>query len=302
MVSHRPHWLLAVVLLVGICWSFSGAQEDGSLSIPLSISSAGSSSEALSDRNPCSFRGTILLHKQAKKLDPCTDCVCFNGTTTCNIESCPAELGCESSKVIIIPEECCPQCPYKMLVADTHILLDESINFTIGDTAKIRFGLDIEVDRKLTSRTVRGENLWKLGAWMSPNEDGSGPKFSHNENVFTELDAAKEYSKPDYPPWDWQKLRHTLMFSGGTCDDFKYFCVEFGEADDPLPTYDLPFTMGPLYDEHERLVDCKPLGTCAGVNACVTEDVDCDGDVDDVDDVGDADDVGDVEDVDDTTS
>lgn len=68
--------------------------------------------EALSDRNPCSFRGTILLHKQAKKLDPCTDCVCFNGTTTCNIESCPAELGCESSKVIIIPEECCPQCPY----------------------------------------------------------------------------------------------------------------------------------------------------------------------------------------------
>ncbi|PIK42190.1 alpha-2 collagen [Apostichopus japonicus] len=258
--------------------------------------------EALSDRNPCSFRGTILLHKQAKKLDPCTDCVCFNGTTTCNIESCPAELGCESSKVIIIPEECCPQCPYKMLVADTHILLDESINFTIGDTAKIKFGLDIEVDRKLTSRTVRGENLWKLGAWMSPNEDGSGPKFSHNENVFTELDAAKEYSKPDYPPWDWQKLRHTLMFSGGTCDDFKYFCVEFGEADDPLPTYDLPFTMGPLYDEHERLVDCKPLGTCAGVNACVTEDVDCVGDVDDVDDVDGVDDVGDVEDVDDTTS
>lgn len=152
----------------------------------------------------------------------------------------------------------------EMFVTDTHILHDEPIDFNIGDTKRIKFGLDIEIERKLTSRFVRGEGLWNLGAWVSANEDGSGQRRSFAENIFTEEDAAKEYFKPDYPPWQWGKLRHTLRFQGGSCEDFRYLCVEFGEGENPRPTYELPFSMSALNDEHERLVDCKPLGVCTG--------------------------------------
>lgn len=151
-----------------------------------------------------------------------------------------------------------------MFVEDTIILHDDAIDFTIGKSKRIKFGLDIQVDRKLTSRYVRGEDLWKLSTWVSANEDGSGPRYSFRDNVFTELDAAKEYSKPEYPPWQWNKLRTTLNFAGGTCEEFKFFCVEFGEGINPQPTYELDFSMRPINDEQERLIDCKPLGTCVG--------------------------------------
>lgn len=151
-----------------------------------------------------------------------------------------------------------------MFVEDTNNLYAETFEFAEGGTKRIRFDLDIEVDRKLTSRWVRGENLWKLTAWVSPNEDGSGPRFSEQDNVFNEKDAAQEYSKPNYPPWEWSRLRYTMKFNGGSCADYNYFCVQFGQADDPRPTYDLSFTFQAVDDEVERLIDCVPLGECKG--------------------------------------
>ncbi|PIK39988.1 hypothetical protein BSL78_23175 [Apostichopus japonicus] len=258
-------WLqLAVVLLIGLV-SFTSAQEElgsGDYDDSVSVSQSGSSSAGdIGDRNPCSFRGNFLQHKQSTRLDPCTECVCSNGTTTCNIESCPSDAGCDPTEIVVIPEECCPQCPYNMYIMDTHIVEDAPIDFTIGESKRVKFGLDMEIERKLTSRIVRGEDLWKLSTWISPNQDGSGPRYSSTDNVFGEKDAAKEYFKPQYPPWEWTKLRNTFRFRGGTCDDFKYFCVEFGQGDAPRPTYDLSFTMQAVHDEQERLIDCVPLGT-----------------------------------------
>ncbi|KAJ8019767.1 hypothetical protein HOLleu_41489 [Holothuria leucospilota] len=264
----RATLLILSVLLVG-CLSFAQAQEDGSLSPDESFSASvlESSSLDITDRNPCSFRGQFLEHKQSITLDPCTECTCKNGTTTCEIESCPSEAGCEPGEIVIIEEECCPQCPYKMYVEDTNNLYAETFEFSEGSSKKIRFDLDIVVDRKLTSRWVRGENLWKLTAWVSPNEDGSGPRFSEQDNIFNEKDAAQEYSKPSYPPWEWSKLRYTMTFTGGSCADYRYFCVQFGQADDPQPTYDLDFTFQAVDNEVERLIDCVPLGECKGLKA-----------------------------------
>ncbi|PIK42192.1 hypothetical protein BSL78_20957 [Apostichopus japonicus] len=221
----------------------------------------------INNRNPCSFRGNFLLHLAEIRLDPCTVCTCNNGTTTCEIESCPSESGCDSSEIVIIPQECCPQCPYKMFVEDTTNGYGDTFDFAEGDTKKIRFNLDIAVDRKLTSRIVRGENLWKLSAWVSPNGDGSGQKYSLEDNIFNEKHSAQEYSKPNYPPWVWDKLRYTMSFRGGTCDDYKYFCIKFDQADDPRPTYDLSFTFQAVDEEEARLIDCVPLGECHGLTA-----------------------------------
>ena len=151
-----------------------------------------------------------------------------------------------------------------MFVEDTNNLYSQTFEFTEEDSQKIRFDLDITVDKKLTSRIVRGENLWKLSAWVSPNEDGSGEKYSFEDNLFNEKDAAKEYSKPNYPPWEWSKLRYTMFFTGGTCADYKYFCVQFGPADDPRPTYNLSFTFHAICNIEGRLTDCLTLGECKG--------------------------------------
>lgn len=68
-------------------------------------------STALTDKQPCSFRGAFLLHKQISRIDSCTECICYNGTTTCRVESCPSDPGCENSERIFSPTECCPRCP-----------------------------------------------------------------------------------------------------------------------------------------------------------------------------------------------
>lgn len=160
-----------------------------------------------------------------------------------------------------------------MFVEDTTIMHDRDIDFTIGESERIRFGLDVAIERKLTSRYVRGEGLWKLSTWVSTYEDGTGPRYSFTNNILGESDASKQYFKPEYPPWQWNRLRTSLDFRGGTCQDFKYFCVEFGEGDNPQPTYDLSFRMGPVNDEHERLIDCKQLGTCVGGKLLVSNEV-----------------------------
>ncbi|PIK42191.1 hypothetical protein BSL78_20956 [Apostichopus japonicus] len=224
-------------------------------------------SVSILDKNPCSFRGSFLLHKQSTRLDPCTECLCLNGTTTCEIESCPSDAGCAPKEIVVIDSECCPQCPYRMFVADTEIINTQPLVFKEGDKKRIKFGLDITVDKRRTSRIVRGENLWKLGAWISDNDEGTGEKFSFQENVFSEKDTAQEYSKPAYPPWEWSNLKFNAEFTGGVCEDYQYFCVEFNQADEPISTFDLNFTFTAVDNELERLVDCVSLGECQGMIA-----------------------------------
>ncbi|XP_071819476.1 uncharacterized protein [Apostichopus japonicus] len=224
-----------------------------------------SSSVDITDQNPCSFREQFLSHNQVTILDSCTYCTCFNGTTTCEAESCPSDAGCGPTDIVVIPEECCPQCPYRIIVSEAAITDFNNFSFTMGDTKRFRFGLDIKVNREKSSRFVRGQALWKLSSWFSRNENGSGPTFAFQDNIFNDRNAAMDYSKPEYPPWSWAKLRGTLQFKNATCDDYKYFCVEFGQQSKARPLYNLSFT---FQSQKERLIDCVRLGTCKNYTEC----------------------------------
>ncbi|XP_071818883.1 uncharacterized protein [Apostichopus japonicus] len=228
---------------------------------------SGSNSYSLSSavQYPCTFRGQILLHNRVMRLDPCTYCRCLNGSVTCIIENCPADLGCGLTDIVVIREECCPQCPYRIFVSEATITDFNNFSFTVGDTKRFRFGLDIIVNRKQSSRVVRGQKLWKLSSWFSRNENGSGPTFAFQDNIFSDRNAAMEHSKPNYPPMYWTKLGGTLHLKNATCDDYKYFCVEFGQQSQARPLYNLSFT---FQSQKERLIDCVRLGTCKDYTEC----------------------------------
>lgn len=61
------------------------------------------------DNYGCVYRGASYAHLDVWKVNECTMCSCLNGTTTCEIESCP-ELSCPDQE--FVPGECCPHCPY----------------------------------------------------------------------------------------------------------------------------------------------------------------------------------------------
>ncbi|XP_071819474.1 uncharacterized protein [Apostichopus japonicus] len=289
-----------------------------------SASDSYSSSSNQEDRNACSFRGNFLLHTDAIRLDPCTYCVCSNGTTTCNIESCLSDAGCEPADVVIIPEECCPQCPYnytecnyqqhtlrdnerveldkcttctcrnKLVTCETEIcgaeceegknvteercpvypyrLYPESTsiiyiseqNFTAGtQTLNVTFGLNITVDRKKTSRFILGTNLWELTAWVTSRIDGGENQIK--ETVFTEEDSSKVYDqRKNDPPWmAWERLHYEIDLSGGSCNDFQYFCVRFQKTKTASTTYDVDLEV--ITTLPRQTEDCTELGYCTEV-------------------------------------
>lgn len=116
----------------------------------------------------------------------------------------------------------------------------------------------------MTSRIIKGENLWKLSVWISSNRDGSGRKYEYKNNIFNEEDTSKEYRRLLYPPWVWSNLTYNLTFKGGSCADYQYFCTRFEKSDDPRPKYNLPFVFQPINNEKEKLIGCVPLGECKG--------------------------------------
>lgn len=253
-----------VVLIFSVIFifhpTFVFVQGDGSISESESSSGLSDYSFDVHHRNPCSFRGRFLTHGQSITLDPCTVCTCKNGTTTCNIESCLSDIGCPVSEFIFIEGECCPLCPYKIYIEAIEVLSDRKFHFIEGSSRNITFDLNIIVNRKLSSRKVQGENLWKLGAWMSVNEDGSGTKYLYKENIFNTKEASKSWLKSTYPPWKWSKLRYIPDFRDDSCAACEVFCLEFGKGDHPQPTYNILFELLAPNNRTNRLIDCVSVG------------------------------------------
>lgn len=146
----------------------------------------------------------------------------------------------------------------------SNVMYDDWFAFTEGSSRKTWFGLDVKISKRLTSQKIRGKNLWRVGAWISPYEDGSGKRFSEKRNILKGKDRAKEYLRVFYPPWDWANLKYTMDFIGGTCADYNFFCVQFGLTEGPRPVYDLPITLQAVNNKTNRLIDCVPLGECKG--------------------------------------
>ncbi|XP_071814136.1 uncharacterized protein [Apostichopus japonicus] len=249
---------LCFVVLVGL--SCQAQSQSGDYSNSLSSADTGSVHE-----NPCSFRGKFLLHDDQLDLDPCTSCVCSNGTTICEIESCHV-LDCRTT---LVPEICCRICRYKMVVLSTNIV-DVSFKL-VGDSVKYsRFSLDISV-KTSHSTDIIGENLWKLSAWISTNADGNGTKYALNDNIFSEQHAAKPFKLTHYPPWKWKNLYYHKA-SADVCDQCKYMCVKLGKADDLETVSDLSLYFQPAKFETKRLIDCVSFPERKGIG-CAYEGI-----------------------------
>ncbi|XP_071831947.1 uncharacterized protein [Apostichopus japonicus] len=229
-----------------------------------------SSDSSIYDMGPCVFRGSLKLHREPWKLDDCTLCTCYNGTTDCDIITC-AQPKC--SDPVKIPGECCPMCPITMELFNLFNQFTPGTRITEGEMNRFRFATEIEIFKARTSRIIQGENMWRISAWVSRNSDGSGEKFSYNDNVLSEKERALEFSKAisDYAPpdrrWTFNKLRYTFDATEGVCADFKYFCIKFSMTDDPQPKFDLDFTYTVYREEYERQTKCVRLGICIGVIA-----------------------------------
>ncbi|XP_071823318.1 uncharacterized protein [Apostichopus japonicus] len=238
------------------------------VSLSFSDYSVSASSSDIGDRIPCVFRGDLKLNNDQWTIDSCTLCTCRNGTTDCDIISCGTA---KCTNPVKITGECCPLCPYTMELYDLFNRFTAGTRVTEGKINKFKFAADVEIFKGRTSKKIRGENMWRIGAWVSRNSDGSGEKFSYNANVLSAKQRALEFSKAksDYAPpdkrWNFNKLRYSFDATEGVCADFKYFCIKFNMTDDPEPNFDLDFTYTVYREEYERQTKCVRLGTCKGV-------------------------------------
>ncbi|XP_071823316.1 uncharacterized protein [Apostichopus japonicus] len=256
--SNRP--VLIYDESVGVSLSFS----------EYSFSESTSAIGRLLDKGPCVFRGSLEKHNDQWTIDDCTLCTCHNGTTDCDIISCGQP---KCSDPVEIPGECCPLCPNTMEFYDLFNQFTPGTSVTEGKINKFKFAAEVEIFKGRTSRKIRGRNMWRIGAWVSRNSDGSGAKLSYNANVLSEKQRALEFSKAksDYDPpdkrWNFNKLRYSFDATEGVCADFKYFCIKFNMTDDPEPKIELDFTYTVYREEYERQTKCVRLGTCKGVFA-----------------------------------
>lgn len=244
---------------------FDSTPADNSLSIS-DFSFSQSASLSIYDRIPCVFRGEIEEHGSSWTIDPCTICNCKNGTTDCDIVTCPSP---RCPDPVTIPGECCPLCPYTMEFFALFNLFKPGTTITEGKTNRFRLDAEVEIFKARTSRRIRGENMWKISAWVSSNSDGSGTKYSYQNNILSEKQKAQEFSKvkADYfPPdlrWKFSKLKYYFNAKGkGLCRDFKFFCLNFDMTENPEPKFDLDFTFTVFQEEYFRQTNCVRLGAC----------------------------------------
>lgn len=211
----------------------------------------------------CSFRGTIYQPKQRVHLDPCTECTCeIHGHMKCHIRSCPSESGCSPTELVVKPDLCCPVCPYKLVVEGVRISHDKENSLEEDTLNTVRFSVHVAVNKKMSSRTVKGEHLWRLSAWISENKDGFGPRMFYQPNIFNEQHAAKSFHRQDTARFKWFGLRYRIEH--GEDPPGSYLCVEFDKEKYPRPLYNLSFTFYPLDEMRENLVGCIAIRTLTG--------------------------------------
>ncbi|KAJ8019709.1 Extracellular matrix protein FRAS1 [Holothuria leucospilota] len=221
-------------------------------------SQCASSSEFEQD---CDFRGRILQYQHHFYLDPCTRCTCGNyGRTYCHVASCPSIRECSAAEIHIVHDQCCPLCPYNLVVTSVRISHNREFTSKESSAHTIRFSLHVEVAKKLSSRTVQGKNMWRLGTWISENADGSGVKMSFHPNIFNKENAAKTFRRRNPTNFKWPELEYSIEPGQASCGS--YLCFEFDKQENPIPTYNISFTFQPLDNERWRLVNCIPYSYC----------------------------------------
>ncbi|XP_072044610.1 uncharacterized protein [Amphiura filiformis] len=208
----------------------------------------------------CSYRGTIILHGDALVIDECTTCSCDDSTVKCDIKSCQPTF-CDEP--ITDPDECCDFCPYYVPVWK----VTPETPGTVFENAANALVVNLNVKISDRGQGVEGTGLWKVGMWVSANDDGSGERVGYKEQVLSNtirrppLFGGFEAIFPD--------IEYALDGTNATCTQMTYLCVEFGKGDAPVPLYpQLPFTVEGVESATDKssnphhLIGCSPFANC----------------------------------------
>ncbi|XP_072042836.1 uncharacterized protein [Amphiura filiformis] len=191
---------------------------------------------------PCSYRGEIILHGDQLYINECTTCSCDNNTVKCDIKSCQPTF-CDEP--IGDPAECCDLCPYDVLV----YRLDAIVTELDVNTPIYTYTIDLKLSLNKKAQAVKGEGLWKISAWMSPDltEDGM---LGYVDQVLTGAQASTGLIRPSYYSRfggftsTLSDIEYIFNTSGIRPESMSYLCLHFGLGNNPEPEYpQIPFTL-----------------------------------------------------------
>ncbi|XP_072044611.1 uncharacterized protein [Amphiura filiformis] len=141
----------------------------------------------------CGYRGTILFHGDALVVDECTTCSCHNSAVKCDIKSCQP-IFC--NEPITDPDECCDYCPYYVPVWKVTPVTPG----TVFENAANDLVVNLNVKINNRGQGVEGEGLWKVGMWVSANDDGSGERVGYKEQVLSNTIRRPPFLEDLRPP------------------------------------------------------------------------------------------------------
>ncbi|XP_072044609.1 uncharacterized protein [Amphiura filiformis] len=209
---------------------------------------------------PCSYRGTPILHGDDLRIDECTTCYCDNSTVKCDIKSCQPTF-CDEP--ITDPDECCDFCPYYVPVWQ---VTPETPGTIFENTANdLVVNLNVKINNR--GQGVEGTGLWKVGMWVSANDDGSEERVGYKEQVL----STAVRRPPLFGGFEatFPAIEYALDGTNATCTQMTYLCMEFGKGDAPVPLYpQLPFDVEGVESEYDNspnphhLIGCSPFANC----------------------------------------
>ncbi|XP_072044608.1 uncharacterized protein [Amphiura filiformis] len=213
----------------------------------------------------CSYRGTIILHGDALVIDECTTCSCDDSTVKCDIKSCQPTF-CDEP--ITDPDECCDFCPYYVPVWK----VTPETPGTVFENAANALVVNLNVKISDRGQGVEGTGLWKVGMWVSANDDGSGERVGYKEQVLTHGQAGQTIQRPPFfggYQFTIPGIEYAFYSTNATCAQMTYLCMEFGKGDSPDPIYpQLPFDVEGVESEFDNspnphhLIGCSPFANC----------------------------------------
>ncbi|XP_071493165.1 uncharacterized protein [Diadema antillarum] len=210
---------------------------------------------------PCVYRGIPHEHGEEWVINDCSTCVCTNATIECVIKGCPPH---ECEDAIHPPGACCPMCPFHVNVSRVSptVKILSTPKILPGRTNKLSLNVSMIFKENKRTTGVHGHNLWNMTVWASENRQGEGFAYSVTKNVLTSDQRAQKYRKGKPFP-KFKNIPFNLDATGLTCDDMRFICVRFDQADKPRhENYEyVPFFFGGYPDDYS-LTGCVSAPRC----------------------------------------
>ncbi|XP_070535949.1 uncharacterized protein [Ptychodera flava] len=231
-ITHRNRWML--LAFVGLCFLVAV-------------------SEGQNDDLPCLYLGQLHLHGQEWVANPCSNCTCWNSTTTC------ISITCEipNCKDAYIPKgKCCQECPPNVVITDIQVDIPPD-GMTIEGLTGNKVTFDVTALYNDVTTAVTGENLWRLNVFGSKSPDGSkGKKHSLVRNALNEEQVQTPVTLGS--PLTFLDVMTEIDMKNLLCEDITHLCVKLLKNPKSKPKFDFKA------DPPEATATCTPL-PCKGV-------------------------------------